>query len=53
MSFVPPVSAVAASSDRPDAALDRVLRRIVLTGLALVVLKPRARATTDDLARIP
>jgi len=53
MSFVPPVSAVAASSDRPDAALDRVLRRIVLTGLALVVLLPLARASTDMLGWLP
>ena len=53
MSFVPSVSSVAASSDHPDAALDRLLRRIVLTGLALVVLLPLARASTDMLGGLP
>ena len=40
-------------SDRPDAALDRVLRRAVLTGLALVLLVPLARASTDTLGWLP
>lgn len=53
MSFVPSVSSVAASSDRPDAALDRVLRRLVLTGAALVLLLPLARASTDTLGWLP
>ena len=53
MSLVPRVTSVAFSSDRPDAALDRLLRRIVLTGLALVVLLPLARASTDMLGWLP
>ena len=36
-----------ASQDRPDAGLDRALRRVVLAGLALVLLVPLARASTD------
>lgn len=39
--------------DRPDAALDRMLRRAVLTGLALVLLVPLARASTDALGWLP
>ena len=35
-----------ASQDRPDAGLDRALRRVVLAGLALVLLVPLARART-------
>jgi hypothetical protein len=38
---------------RPDAQLDRVLRRLVLTGMALVVLVPLARASTDWLGWLP
>jgi hypothetical protein len=41
------------ASDRPDAALDRVLRRAVLTGLVLVLLVPLARASTDALGWLP
>lgn len=40
-------------SDRPDAALDRVLRRAVLTGLVLVLLVPLARASTEALGWLP
>lgn len=43
----------AARQDRPDAHLDRVLRRLLLTGLALVVLVPLARASTDWLGWLP
>jgi len=39
--------------DRPDAALDRMLRRAVLAGLALVLLVPLARASTDALGWLP
>lgn len=53
MSFVSSVSSVAASSDRPDATLDRMLRRLVLTGVALVLLLPLARASTDALGWLP
>ena len=42
-----------ASHDRPDAALDRVLRRAVLAGLALVLLVPLARASTEALGWLP
>jgi len=42
-----------ASHDRPDAALDRVLRRAVLAGLALVLLVPLARASTDAVGWLP
>ena len=42
-----------ASQDRPDAGLDRALRRVVLTGLALVLLVPLARASTDALGWLP
>ena len=41
------------ASDRPDAALDRVLRRAVLTGLVLVLLVPLARASTEALGWLP
>ena len=43
----------AARQDRPDAHLDRVLRRALLTGLALVLLVPLARASTDWLGWLP
>jgi hypothetical protein len=43
----------AASPDRPDAVLDRVLRRAVLTGLVLVLLVPLARASTEALGWLP
>ena len=43
----------AASRDRPDAVLDRVLRRAVLAGLALVLLVPLARASTDAVGWLP
>lgn len=39
--------------DRPDAHLDRVLRRAVAVGLALVLLVPLARASTDWLGWLP
>ena len=42
-----------ASQDRPDAGLDRALRRVVLAGLALVLLVPLARASTDALGWLP
>ena len=38
-----------ASQDRPDAGLDRAFRRVVLAGLALVLLVPLARASTEAL----
>ena len=53
MFFLSPASSAAPSSDRPDAALDRLLRRAVLTGLALVLLVPLARASTDTLGWLP
>ena len=43
----------AVSQDRPDAVLDRVLRRVVLTGLVLVLLVPLARASTEALGWLP
>lgn len=43
----------AASPDGPDAVLDRVLRRAVLTGLVLVLLVPLARASTEALGWLP
>jgi hypothetical protein len=43
----------AVRQDRPDAHLDRVLRRLVLTGMALVLLVPLARASTDWLGWLP
>jgi len=43
----------AVRQDHPDAHLDRVLRRLVLAGLALVVLVPLARASTDWLGWLP
>ncbi|CAN7150640.1 hypothetical protein LJR143_000063 [Pseudoxanthomonas sp. LjRoot143] len=39
--------------DRPDVHLDRVLRRAVLAGVALVLLVPLARASTDWLGWLP
>jgi len=39
--------------DRPDAQLDRVLRRTVAVGMALVLLVPLARASTDWLGWLP
>lgn len=39
--------------DRPDVHLDRALRRLVLTGMALVVLVPLARASTEWLGWLP
>ena len=39
--------------DRPDVHLDRVLRRVVLSGVALVLLLPLARASTDWLGWLP
>ena len=42
-----------ASQDRPDAGLDRALRRVVLAGLALVLLVPLARASTEALGWLP
>jgi hypothetical protein len=42
-----------ASPDRPDAGLDRALRRVVLAGLALVLLVPLARASTEALGWLP
>ncbi len=42
-----------ASQDRPDAGLDRALRRVVLAGLALVLLVPLARASTEVLGWLP
>lgn len=42
-----------ASQDRPDAHLDRVLRHVVLAGLALVLLVPLARASTPWLGWAP
>ena len=53
MFFLPHASSASSSSDRPDAALDRLLRRVVLTGLALVLLVPLARANTDALGWLP
>lgn len=53
MFFLSSASSAAPSSDRPDAALDRLLRRAVLTGLALVLLVPLARASTDTLGWLP
>ncbi|KRA46937.1 hypothetical protein [Pseudoxanthomonas sp. Root630] len=41
------------SQNRPDAGLDRALRRVVLSGLALVLLVPLARASTDALGWLP
>ncbi|MBA3929390.1 putative MFS family arabinose efflux permease [Pseudoxanthomonas japonensis] len=38
---------------RPDVHLDRALRRLVVTGLALVLLVPLARASTDWLGWLP
>lgn len=43
----------AVRQDRPDVHLDRVLRRAVLAGLALVLLVPLARASTDWLGWLP
>ena len=53
MSIAPLSVTRTASRDLPDAALDRVLRRIVLTGLALVLLVPLARASTEALGWLP
>lgn len=39
--------------DRPDAHLDLVLRRLVLMGVAVVVLVPLARASSDWLGWLP
>lgn len=41
------------SRERPDAQLDRALRRAVIAGLALVLLVPLARASTDWLGWLP
>lgn len=43
----------AVPQDRPDAQLDRVLRRAVVAGMALVLLVPLARASTDWLGWLP
>ena len=43
----------AARQERPDVHLDRVLRRLVLMGAALVLLLPLARASTDWLGWLP
>ncbi len=43
----------AARQDRPDAHLDLVLRRLVLIGVAVVVLVPLARASSDWLGWLP
>ena len=53
VSIAPFPSSRPADPDRPDAALDRMLRRAVLTGLALVLLVPLARASTDALGWLP
>lgn len=47
MSFVSSVSSVAASSDRPDATLDRMLRRLVLTVSVWSVLAMRRLSWTS------
>jgi predicted MFS family arabinose efflux permease len=43
----------AVRQDHPDVHLDRVLRRVVLSGVALVLLLPLARASTDWLGWLP
>lgn len=53
MSIASFTSSRPAACDRPDAALDRMLRRAVLTGLALVLLVPLARVSTDALGWLP
>lgn len=46
-------SSTVVHQNRPDVHLDRVLRRLVIAGLALVLLVPLARASTDWFGWLP
>ena len=53
MSTFPLPSSQVLHQDRPDVHLDRALRRLVVAGVALVLLVPLARASTDWLGWLP